>query len=201
MVVRGRSPATASVGSCSMTPMRAASDAVAPRWGAGHRGKVAAQSHPTATARSGCGCREPGAPRDPHQAGLPRHRAPLPPRSVGGGRTCGKPQFPAGVLNVRSCHTTGRRGYASVHPAPQTPLAGLEVEPDVPTVAAGVLHDPANATPPLRRATRPGILNRMGERLAAVVAGRHATFVARAIPWRSPSAAGIAPGRSVMPAG
>src|SRR5215218_5825420 len=69
-------------------------------------------------------------------------------------------------------------GYvASVAPAPQAPLAGLEVEPDVPGVAStlspvtrGPLgHDPAHPTAPLRCAAGAGRLDRIRKRIAAII--------------------------------
>jgi hypothetical protein len=62
----------------------------------------------------------------------------------------------------------------SVHPTPQAPLAGVQVEPDVPTVAPTVRHDDPSGAPdpttPLRCAAGPSIDEPIGKRIAAIIA-------------------------------
>src|SRR5687768_16591781 len=58
----------------------------------------------------------------------------------------------------------------SVHPTSQAPLAGVQVEPDVPTVAPTVRHNPADPTAPLRGTAGPSIDEPIGKRIAAIIA-------------------------------
>src|SRR5215217_5267239 len=63
---------------------------------------------------------------------------------------------------------------ASIHLAPQAPLASVQVEPDVPVLPAPVGdNDPAgapNATPPLWGAAGANILHGIGKRITVPLA-------------------------------
>jgi hypothetical protein len=81
----------------------------------------------------------------------------LPPRRF---RACSRSCYPSECL----------MGYvASVTLPPQAPLAGLEVEPDVPALPPPVGDDPANPTPALGGAARTGRLHRIRQRIAATL--------------------------------
>src|SRR5215210_5419018 len=61
-------------------------------------------------------------------------------------------------------------GYvASVCLAPHAPLARVQIEPHVPALPAGVGEDPADLTASLRRAAGAGLVQPIGQRVAAIV--------------------------------
>ena len=57
-------------------------------------------------------------------------------------------------------------------PAPQPPLARVDLEPNVPGVATAAGQSPACAAAPLRGAARPGTFDPIEERIAAVIPGQ-----------------------------
>src|SRR5687767_11230089 len=61
-------------------------------------------------------------------------------------------------------------GYvASVSLAPQAPLAGVQIEPDVVTGPPTLGDDPADQAAPLRGAALAGLIDRIGQREAALI--------------------------------
>ena len=70
-------------------------------------------------------------------------------------------------------------------PAPQPPLAGVPIEPDIPGVATAAGQSPACAAAPLRGAARPGTFDLIEERIAAVIPGHPGASRMRAHQSRS----------------
>lgn len=63
------------------------------------------------------------------------------------------------------------RNGVSADLAPESLFSGVHIESDVPGIAADIGENLANSIPPLRRAADAGILERIGEWVAAAIGG------------------------------